>query len=100
MHSAGAGRRLPAGGTVAGDRSARDGEVDTAAGTQATPAHARRTPDESTAALASNVLATSPLDDGRDLPSLGEGEILAGRFEIIRFIAQGGMGAVYEANDA
>jgi serine/threonine protein kinase/tetratricopeptide (TPR) repeat protein len=34
-----------------------------------------------------------------DLPRLGPGEQLAGRFSVLRFIARGGMGAVYEAND-
>ncbi len=34
-----------------------------------------------------------------DLPRLQVGESLAGRFTILRFIARGGMGAVYEAND-
>jgi len=34
-----------------------------------------------------------------DLPRLQPGEQLAGRFNVLRFIARGGMGAVYEAND-
>lgn len=34
-----------------------------------------------------------------ELPSLQPGELLMGRFTILRFIALGGMGAVYEAND-
>jgi eukaryotic-like serine/threonine-protein kinase len=34
-----------------------------------------------------------------DLPRLAPGEQLAGRFSVLRFIARGGMGAVYEAND-
>ena len=34
-----------------------------------------------------------------DLPHLAAGELLAGRFSIVRFIARGGMGAVYEAED-
>ncbi|MGZ6078719.1 MAG: protein kinase domain-containing protein, partial [Myxococcaceae bacterium] len=33
------------------------------------------------------------------LPRLAPGEQLAGRFTILRFVARGGMGAVYEAND-
>ena len=32
-------------------------------------------------------------------PGLAEGEVLAGRFKIVRFIARGGMGEVYEAED-
>jgi len=38
-------------------------------------------------------------DLGPDLPPLRPGELLAGRFSIERFIARGGMGAVYEATD-
>jgi serine/threonine protein kinase len=34
-----------------------------------------------------------------DLPLLAPGEHLAGRFTILRFVARGGMGAVYEATD-
>ena len=34
-----------------------------------------------------------------DLPRLAPGEQLAGRFTVLRFVARGGMGAVYEAND-
>lgn len=34
-----------------------------------------------------------------DLPGLRPEELLAGRFSIVRFIARGGMGAVYEAAD-
>ena len=70
-------------------------------------AAARQTPDESTLLLPtptgsepssraeSNALASVRESDSRLLP----GESLAGRFTILRFIAQGGMGAVYEAND-
>jgi serine/threonine protein kinase/Tfp pilus assembly protein PilF len=42
-------------------------------------------------------LATDGTDG--DLPRLAPGEQLAGRFNVLRFIARGGMGAVYEAND-
>jgi len=35
-----------------------------------------------------------------DLPRLATGEQLAGRFTVLHFVARGGMGAVYEANDA
>src|SRR5262249_2046002 len=34
-----------------------------------------------------------------DVPPLRPGETLVGRFSVIRFIAHGGMGAVYEADD-
>jgi eukaryotic-like serine/threonine-protein kinase len=36
---------------------------------------------------------------GRDGATLDLGEVVAGRFGIVRFIARGGMGAVYEAED-
>ncbi|MGO8968850.1 MAG: protein kinase domain-containing protein [Myxococcaceae bacterium] len=38
--------------------------------------------------------------DADKLPRLSVNEPLAGRFTILRFVARGGMGAVYEANDA
>jgi eukaryotic-like serine/threonine-protein kinase len=38
-------------------------------------------------------------DGDPDLPRLRPQELLAGRFSIVRFIARGGMGAVYEAED-
>ena len=38
-------------------------------------------------------------DGDPDLPRLHPDELLAGRFSIVRFIARGGMGAVYEAED-
>ncbi len=41
----------------------------------------------------------TPASAGGDLPRLRPGEQLAGRFVVLRFIARGGMGAVYEAND-
>ena len=45
--------------------------------------------------------ASSPRSGGRGAapPSLSTGFLLADRFRIIRFIAQGGMGEVYEADD-
>src|SRR5215831_19351816 len=48
-------------------------------------------------------LARSTPDSSGDLdlelPRLQPDELLAGRFSIVRFIARGGMGAVYEAED-
>jgi hypothetical protein len=58
-----------------------------------------RTPDESTLGLPSPLEAGPAPSGEADLPRLQEGELLAGRFSILRFIARGGMGAVYEAND-
>jgi eukaryotic-like serine/threonine-protein kinase len=44
----------------------------------------------------------APADESADaeLPHLAPGEQLAGRFTVLRFVARGGMGAVYEATDA
>ncbi len=45
---------------------------------------------------------TPPSGSGKQMwraPGLAEGEVLAGRFKIVRFIARGGMGEVYEAED-
>ncbi len=81
--------RLP---TKGGDRTEALGE---APGPEFT---SPRTPDESTAALPA--LSEEPASkDEADLPRLAPGERLAGRFEVLRFIARGGMGAVYEAED-
>jgi len=41
----------------------------------------------------------APDAGGSELPKLAAGEQLAGRFTILRFLARGGMGAVYEATD-
>ena len=66
--------------------------------TERTPAH--RTPDQSTAGLASSSHPTgAPARGEGDVAALDIGETLAGRFTILRFIARGGMGAVYEATD-
>src|SRR5262249_55521503 len=42
---------------------------------------------------------SEPTGRDSDFPPLAPGELLAGRFSIVRFIARGGMGAVYEAED-
>jgi eukaryotic-like serine/threonine-protein kinase len=60
---------------------------------------ARHTPDESTVGLVSAAESPPASDGDADFPRLRAGESLARRFTILRFIAQGGMGAVYEAND-
>src|ERR1700681_478551 len=52
---------------------------------------------------AANFLLTppmpSPLVHGRPMPaqSFSPGDLLSGRFRIVRFLARGGMGEVYEA---
>jgi serine/threonine protein kinase/tetratricopeptide (TPR) repeat protein len=51
-------------------------------------------PERATASL-----EAEPSGAGGELPRLSPGEQLSGRFTIVRFIAQGGMGAVYEATD-
>ncbi len=57
----------------------------------------RRPPDERTQDLAPSLASRGEADP--DLPRLRPEELLAGRFSIVRFIARGGMGAVYEAED-
>lgn len=43
---------------------------------------------------------TSPLGAGQRAPlSLSTGDLLAGRYRIAGFVARGGMGEVYEAED-
>src|SRR5262249_9410793 len=63
-------------------------------------APAPRTPDESTVGLASSSQPTGvPVTVDGEVAALEIGETLAGRFTVQRFIARGGMGAVYEATD-
>ena len=50
----------------------------------------------------SPTIPSKPSGSGKQMwraPGLAEGEVLAGRFKIVRFIARGGMGEVYEAED-
>jgi len=66
--------------------------------TREEPAH--RTPDQSTVGLASSIQPTgAPARAEGEFAALDIGETLAGRFTVLRFIARGGMGAVYEASD-
>jgi tetratricopeptide (TPR) repeat protein/TolB-like protein/tRNA A-37 threonylcarbamoyl transferase component Bud32 len=55
--------------------------------------------DQAGAFLSTPVLGNFPLETQPPTQGLAEGELLAGRFRIIRFIAGGGMGEVYEAED-
>jgi eukaryotic-like serine/threonine-protein kinase len=51
--------------------------------------------------LEGHALSTLPgrSNTNRQSPSLAPGSLISGRFEIVRFIGQGGMGQVYEALD-
>jgi serine/threonine protein kinase/tetratricopeptide (TPR) repeat protein len=57
-----------------------------------------RRPGQSTVGMGAGPGAP-PQGAGSDLPLLTPGEQLAGRFTVLRFVARGGMGAVYEATD-
>jgi formylglycine-generating enzyme required for sulfatase activity/dienelactone hydrolase/tRNA A-37 threonylcarbamoyl transferase component Bud32 len=54
---------------------------------------------EGTQGLDESLTPSSGGSGEADLPRLQSGEALAGRFVVVRFIARGGMGAVYEADD-
>ncbi|MGZ6131550.1 MAG: protein kinase domain-containing protein [Myxococcaceae bacterium] len=58
-----------------------------------------RPPEERTQDLLPSPSLGSSGEADPDLPRLRPQELLAGRFSIVRFIARGGMGAVYEAED-
>jgi eukaryotic-like serine/threonine-protein kinase len=55
--------------------------------------------EERTQELRGSPSVDAPEAGDPDLPRLRPEELLAGRFSIVRFIARGGMGAVYEAED-
>jgi serine/threonine protein kinase/Tfp pilus assembly protein PilF len=55
--------------------------------------------DQAGAFLSTPALDDLPLSATGHSQRLREGELLAGRFRIVRFIAAGGMGEVYEAED-
>jgi eukaryotic-like serine/threonine-protein kinase len=55
--------------------------------------------DEAGTFLSSPALAAIPLSLKRQANRFSEGEILGEKFKILRFVAHGGMGEVYEAED-
>jgi serine/threonine protein kinase/Flp pilus assembly protein TadD len=55
--------------------------------------------DQAASFLSTPALVDVPREAEARAPRLSENEMLAGRFRIIRFIASGGMGEVYEAED-
>ncbi len=55
--------------------------------------------EEAGSFLSSPALAAIPLQPKRKPKRFSEGEILGERFRILRFVAEGGMGEVYEAED-
>jgi len=57
--------------------------------------------DQAGGFLSAPFLSSFPIDTGAPTQALrlSEGEVLTGRFRIVRFIAGGGMGVVYEAED-
>jgi serine/threonine protein kinase len=57
-------------------------------------------PQEPGVGASSEDLTPDALGHDTDLARLREGEVLASRFVVVRLLAKGGMGAVYEAHDS
>jgi serine/threonine protein kinase/DNA-binding CsgD family transcriptional regulator len=83
---------------MSGDRSVPKGELGEPPTKAVAPLEAHRSPDESTAGLEATGQRL-PRDNALEAPPLVPGERLAGRFTVLRLLARGGMGAVYECHD-
>jgi tRNA A-37 threonylcarbamoyl transferase component Bud32/tetratricopeptide (TPR) repeat protein len=81
-----------------GEQPAQGGDATTVVSDRSEASDPRRTPEESTVGLMPGTARPADSSEG-DVPALRLGETLVGRFTVVRFIAHGGMGAVYEAND-
>src|SRR5579871_1715064 len=55
--------------------------------------------DEAGGYISTPAVENFPHEVEPPLPRLSEGDLLSGRFRVVRFIASGGMGEVYEAED-
>ena len=85
---------------MAGEQSAKDSDATTRLAELPDATEPRGTPNESTVGMVSSPTVPPPGTDGADVGLLVPGETLLGRFTVVRFIAGGGMGAVYEAMDS
>jgi eukaryotic-like serine/threonine-protein kinase len=84
---------------MAGERSTKDSDGTTRLAELPDAAEPQWTPDESTVGITSSRTTLRPDPGDADVPLLEAGETLLGRLRVVRFLAQGGMGAVYEATD-
>ena len=85
---------------MAGEQSAKDSDATTRRAELPDATEPRGTPNESTMGMVSSPTLAPPGTDEADVGLLSPGETLLGRFTVVRFIAGGGMGAVYEAMDS
>ncbi len=55
--------------------------------------------NQSTAQVSDEEISAMRVESALALPELADGEIIAGRYRVVRYLARGGMGEIYEAED-
>jgi len=91
------GVRKPGADPAQGDVTVAGSTPPTLVGIPIPAAPPKPAPQDATSPLPHKASQTPPRS--RDEPALAPGETIAGRYRVIRFLARGGMGEVYEVED-